>query len=53
MKMLRVEVGRGVMVNSKEREVREREEGMTERVREMTEGLSSESEDERQLMNFV
>ena len=53
MKTLRVEGGRDERVNSKEREVREREEGMAERVREMTEGLSSEEEEERQLMNFI
>ena len=53
MKTLRVEGGRDERVNSKEREVREREEGRAERVREMTEGLSSEEEEERQLMNFI
>ena len=51
--MLRVEEGRGEMVNSKEIEVRDREEGIAERVREITEGLSREEEEERQLINFI
>ena len=51
--MLRVQEGRGESVNSKDREVREREEGIAERVREITEGLSSEEEEEKQLINFI
>ena len=51
--MLRVQEGRGESVNSKDREVREREEGIAERVREITEGLTSEEEEERQSTNFI
>ena len=50
MKMLHVEEGG---VKWKEREAREREEGTAERVREITEGLSSEEEEERQFINFI
>ena len=48
-----MDVGREATENSKEREVREREEGIAERVREMTEGLVSEEDDDIQSMNVI